>query len=101
MVHSYRARRLNWIGGASALGDPIGPKGMTTAAQPPYVPVGGPQSRQANVIRWPKGGLAGLLFVSTGEFVCRLWFQDAAPCSVSPVVTRATNEVSMPLIRKF
>ena len=36
-----------------------------------------------------------------GEFVCRLWFQDAAPCSVSPLMTRATTEVSTPLMRKF
>src|SRR2546430_4243842 len=47
-----------------------------------------------SVIGWPKFGLFGTLLSKIGEFVCRLWFQDAAPCSVSPVTTRASSEVS-------
>src|ERR1700730_11357185 len=95
MVHSYRPRRLNWIGGAFALGAPIGPEGLVTGAQLR------PKELQAFVICLPKSGLAGLLLNRFGEFVCLLWFQDAAPCSVSWLVTRPTSDVSTPLTRKF
>jgi len=78
-----------------ALGEPIGPYGLVTGAQ--LAPV----LSQAWVIAWPKLLLAGLLAMSAGELVWRLWFQDAAACAVSPLVTRAESEVSIPLIRKF
>jgi len=60
-----------------------------------------PSALQSCVIGLPKFALAGLLSVSTGEFVCRLWFQAAPTCSVRPLTTFATKEVSMPLMRKF
>src|SRR6266853_1095301 len=56
---------------------------------------------QVWVIGLPTFTLAGFSSISAGEFVCRLWFQDPAPCRVSPVTTRATMEVSTPLMRKF
>src|SRR5579862_3259912 len=56
---------------------------------------------QTCVIGLPKLLLRGFSSISAGELVCRLWFQDAAPCTVSPVTTRATSEVSRPLMRKF
>ena len=87
---------LNCIGGALALGEPIGPNGLVTGAQ--SVPVGAASlGDRLAVVRC----CAGLLSISAGELVCRLWFQEAAPCSVSPLMTRATSEVSMPLMRKF
>src|SRR5262249_1555800 len=95
MAQSYRTRRLNCIGGASALGEPTGPNGFWTAWQLP------PKALQATSIGLPKSGLAGLLLSRIGELVCRLWFQEAAACTVSPCTTFAIREVSMPLMRKF
>src|SRR3982074_858163 len=83
------------MGGASALGELTGPNGLVTGTQLR------PKELQACVIGLPKSGLWGLLLSSIGEFVCLLWFHDAAPCSVSPVTTRAVSEVSTPLMTKF
>ena len=68
------------MGGESALGEPTGPKGLVTGAQlAPDV--------QPAVMGLPKLLLAGLLSNNAGELVCSLWFQDAAPCRVSPSMT--------------
>ena len=48
----------------------------------------------------PKFTLAGFVSISDGELVCVLEFHEAAPCTVSPCVTRATIEVSTPRMRK-
>src|ERR1700733_15710842 len=72
----------------------MGPKGLVTAPQLP------PNALQANVMGLPKFAVSGTLSSRTGEFVWRLWFHDAAACSVSPVMTRATSDDSIPLMRK-
>ena len=59
-----------------------------------------PVLSQSWVIGLPKFALLGLLSISIGEFVCRLLFQAAPPCTVRPVMSRATSEVSRPLMRK-
>src|SRR5579863_8030039 len=94
MVQSYRARTLNWMGGELALGLPIGPYRLLIVVQSK------PLELHFWVISLPKLLLAGLVSIRPGELVCTLEFHDAAPCTVSPCVTKATMEVSTPRMRK-
>src|SRR5580692_621338 len=82
------------MGGELALGAPGGPNRSLMALHPV------PLELHFSVMALPKFTLAGLVSMSAGEFVCVLEFHEAAPCTVSPGVTRATIDVSTPRMRK-
>src|SRR5271165_993289 len=83
------------MGGELALGLPGGPNRLLSGVQ--FAPV---VLAHNSVMGLPKFTLAGLVSMSAGELVCSLEFHDAPPCTVRPVKTRATREVSTPRIRK-
>src|SRR5580704_1510190 len=82
------------MGGELALGAPGGPNRLLIALHPV------PEELHFSEMALPKFTLAGLVSMSAGELVCVLEFHEAAPCTVSPCVTRATIEVSTPRMRK-